>query len=698
MADSEFGGFFDTVKPVLKSDLAGSTSSGSFMPKFGGGSSLPGLGRSGGLGRGLKKPGKGGLMNVDKASDSYFGQNLKMLDSLGGINGYQASSYSFTAKDSTGQGLNSPELQAALKEMAGSDIFIQDANGNAVPDATTPKPVTAQSAPAPPGQAAQTEQPFQLADGVTYQPNINGRDKVRGKTFAVSGKSVSTGNPYDIGQPAESDNPYDAGQGQSDAENQWYDDAVRKLSKNMYGIDIDSLEIDDVNGQHIDNPVLDSWKSDLREFIRLNNEAHRRKLSKKEVEAWQAAGNSAYDMRGTLNTFSTLMTHHAIPADADTSEVWNDAANAIVAMDKDRLDKYFPGLYESNMYEAAMQQAKNGDTGMLEGISQLLQPVIDSRHAAEEPGNPGTVLASGDFWKWAYDTAGAALVRGVENVKGFSKDLYYRAKINDDDTPMTPEQRAENEQLKAARDLNLASTQFADEWADQEMQRANDASEVYKTQELIRRGHEYAENIDRVDSFSGGVKSTWDALWRAPAYTTGAYVAQSADTFVGMAIGGGVGGLTGKGTQLAVNAIMNGGLRAAGRAALAGNAAAAGNALTGAATKAGWASIVGETIGSGLGAGYTVGAMNVAGDAQAAASRPGADLISDPEFAKFYASQPDSVLTHGVMTVMSALSGSTDSSLTELQSLVAGLQLNPVDANGQPRALTADEKRQILAF
>ena len=141
MADSEFGGFFDTVKPVLKSDLAGSTSSSnSFMPKFGG-SSLPGLGRSGGLGRGLKKPGKGGLMNVDKASDSYFGQNLKTLDSLGGINGYQASSYSFTAKDSTGQGLNSPELQAALKEMAGSDIFIQDANGNAVPDATKPKPV-----------------------------------------------------------------------------------------------------------------------------------------------------------------------------------------------------------------------------------------------------------------------------------------------------------------------------------------------------------------------------------------------------------------------------------------------------------------------------------------------------------------------------------------------------------------------------
>ena len=338
MADSEFGGFFDTVKPVLKSDLAGSTSSGSFMPKFGG-SSLPGLGKSGGLGR-LKKPGKGGLMNVDKASDSYFGQNLKTLDSLGGINGYQASSYSFTAKDSTGQGLNSPELQAALKEMAGSDIFIQDvngnavpdANGNAVPDATKPKP-----APAQPGQSAQPEQPLQLADGVTYQPNINGRDKVRGKTFAVSGKSVSTGNPYDIGQPAESDNPYDAGQGQSNAENQWYDDAVRKLSKNMYGIDIDSLEIDDVNGQHIDNPVLDSWKSDLREFIRLNNEAHRRKLSKKEVEAWQAAGNSAYDMRGTLNTFSTLMTHHAIPADADTSEVWNDAVNAIVAIDKDRL-------------------------------------------------------------------------------------------------------------------------------------------------------------------------------------------------------------------------------------------------------------------------------------------------------------------------------------------------------------------------
>ena len=700
MADSEFGGFFDTVKPVLKSDLAGSTSSGSFMPKFGGSSSLPGLGKSGGLGR-LKKPGKGGLMNVDKASDSYFGQNLKTLDSLGGINGYQASSYSFTAKDSTGQGLNSPELQAALKEMAGSDIFIQDANGNAVPDAngnavpdaTKPKP-----APAQPGQSAQPEQPLQLADGVTYQPNINGRDKVRGKTFAVSGKSVSTGNPYDIGQPAESDNPYDAGQGQSNAENQWYDDAVRKLSKNMYGIDIDSLEIDDVNGQHIDNPVLDSWKSDLREFIRLNNEAHRRKLSKKEVEAWQAAGNSAYDMRGTLNTFSTLMTHHAIPADADTSEVWNDAANAIVAMDKDRLDKYFPGLYESNMYEAAMQQAKNGDTGVLEGISQLLQPVIDSRHAAEEPGNPGTVLASGDFWKWAIDTAGAALVRGVENVKGFSKDLYYRARINDDDTPMTDAERAENEQLKAARDLNLASTQFADEWADQEMQRANDASEVYKTQELIRRGHEYAENIDRVDSFSGGVKSTWDALWRAPIYTTGAYVAQSADTFVGMAIGGGVGGLTGKGTQLAVNAIMNGGLRAAGRAALAGNAAATGNAITGAATKAGWASIVGETIGSGLGAGYNVGAMNVAGDAQAAASRPVADLISDPEFAKFYASQPDSVLTHGVMTVMSALSGSTDSRLPELQSLVAGLQLNPVDANGQPRALTADEKRQILAF
>ena len=75
MADSEFGGFFDTVKPVLKSDLAGSTSSGSFMPKFGSGSSLPGLGRSSGLGR-LKKPGKGGLQNVDKTSDSYFGQNL----------------------------------------------------------------------------------------------------------------------------------------------------------------------------------------------------------------------------------------------------------------------------------------------------------------------------------------------------------------------------------------------------------------------------------------------------------------------------------------------------------------------------------------------------------------------------------------------------------------------------------------------
>ena len=148
MADSEFGGFFDTVKPVLKSDLAGSTSSSnSFMPKFGG-SSLPGLGRSGGLGRGLKKPGKGGLQNVDKTSDSYFGQNLKTLDSLGGINGYQASSYSFTAKDTTGQGLNSPELQAALKEMAGSDIFIQDANGNTVPGATNPKSVPAQSEPA----------------------------------------------------------------------------------------------------------------------------------------------------------------------------------------------------------------------------------------------------------------------------------------------------------------------------------------------------------------------------------------------------------------------------------------------------------------------------------------------------------------------------------------------------------------------
>lgn len=101
MADSEFGGFFDTIKPVT--GTSSSSSSNSFMPKFGG-SSLPGLGRSGGLGS-LKKPGKGGLMNVDKASDSYFGQNLKTLDSLGGINGYQASSYSFTAKDSTGQGL-----------------------------------------------------------------------------------------------------------------------------------------------------------------------------------------------------------------------------------------------------------------------------------------------------------------------------------------------------------------------------------------------------------------------------------------------------------------------------------------------------------------------------------------------------------------------------------------------------------------
>ena len=185
MADSEFGGFFDTVKPVLKSDLAGSTSSGSFMPKFGSGSSLPGLGKSSGLGRGLKKPGKGGLQNVDKTSDSYFGQNLKTLDSLGGINGYQASSYSFTAKDTTGQGLNNPDLQAALKEMVGSDIFIQDDAGNAVPDATKPKPVPAQpgqsgqtAQPAQPGQSAQAEQSGLF--GPTKQPGQPVQTEQRG--------------------------------------------------------------------------------------------------------------------------------------------------------------------------------------------------------------------------------------------------------------------------------------------------------------------------------------------------------------------------------------------------------------------------------------------------------------------------------------------------------------------------------------
>ena len=59
-----------------------------------------------------------------------------------------------------------------------------------------------------------------------------------------------------------------------------------------------------------------------------------------------------------------------------------------------------------------MKQAQNGDTTQLEAVSQLLQPVIDSRAAAEAPGNPGTVLTSGDFWKWMYDTAGDALVRG----------------------------------------------------------------------------------------------------------------------------------------------------------------------------------------------------------------------------------------------------------------------------------------------
>ena len=88
MAFSEFGGFFDTIKPVTKSEFDTSSSSSS-LPKLGGSSGLPGTGKSG-WGKGLKKLGKGGLADISETSDSYHGQNLRTLDSLGGIDGFWA--------------------------------------------------------------------------------------------------------------------------------------------------------------------------------------------------------------------------------------------------------------------------------------------------------------------------------------------------------------------------------------------------------------------------------------------------------------------------------------------------------------------------------------------------------------------------------------------------------------------------------
>ena len=722
MAFSEFGGFFDTIKPVTKSEFDTSSSSSS-LPKLGGSSGLPGTGKSG-WGKGLKKLGKGGLADISETSDSYHGQNLRTLDSLGGIDGFWAYDRAFSAKDTTGKGVaGNPELQAAIREITGPNAIIQDEGGNIVTaqsaadavskmnnqsasgqPATPAEPAApAQAEPATPAQA-EPATPTPAENGQIFQQGLGKKgDKIRMPGGAISYKTATVGsqsqpNPYDEAQPS---NPYDEGQQQFDAESAWYDNAVRTASKKLYGIDIDALEMPDVNGQHIENPVLDNWKSNLREFIRLNNESYRRKLSKKEVEAWQAAGNLAYSSQGSLKLFSALMKNNKIPADADTSEVWNDAANAIVAMDQGKLDKYFPGLYDSNMYQAAMKQAQNGDTTQLEAVSQLLQPVIDSRAAAEAPGNPGTVLTSGDFWKWMYDTAGDALVRGVLNVKGFAKDLYYRARISDDDAPMTDAERAENERLKAARLYNLEETHRVDEWADKDMQRINDASEIYKTQELIRRGRDYMNDRDRENSFWGGVASTWDALKRAPVYTIGSYSAESADTLVGMAVGGGVGGGVGKLTQFAVNRALNGAFRSAAGAALAGGegAAEAGAAALGsAARKINWYTFAGETLGSGASGFVNIGAMNVAGDAQAAASRPVAELVKDPEFAKFYAEQSDSVLTGSVLPVMAVLSSSDDSRMPELRSLVSQLQLNQVDANGQPRAITAEDKKRILAF
>ena len=706
MAFSEFGGFFDTIKPVTKSEFDTSSSSSS-LPKLGGSSGLPSPGSSG-WGKGLKKLGKGGLADISETSDSYHGQNLRTLDSLGGINGFWAYDRAFSAKDTTGKGVaGNPELQAAIREITGPNAIIQDEGGNIITAQSAADAVSKMNNQSASGQSvapAEPATPAQAENGQIFQQGLGKKgDKIRMPGGAISYKTATVGsqsqpNPYDEAQPS---NPYDEGQQQSDAESAWYDNAVRTASKKLYGIDIDALEMPDVNGQHIENPVLDNWKSNLREFIRLNNESYRRKLSKKEVEAWQAAGNLAYSSQGSLKLFSALMKNNKIPADADTSEVWNDAANAIVAMDQGKLDKYFPGLYDSNMYQAAMKQAQNGDTTQLEAVSQLLQPVIDSRAAAEAPGNPGTVLTSGDFWKWMYDTAGDALVRGVMNVKGFAKDLYYRARISDDDAPMTDAERAENERLKAARLYNLEETHRVDEWADKDMQRINDASEIYKTQELIRRGRDYMNDRDRENSFWGGVASTWDALKRAPVYTIGSYSAESADTLVGMAVGGGVGGGVGKLTQLAVNRALNGAFRSAAGAALAGGEGAAeagAAALSSAARKINWYTFAGETLGSGASSFVNIGAMNVAGDAQAAASRPVAELVKDPEFAKFYAEQSDSVLTGSVLPVMAILSSSDDSRMPELRSLVSQLQLNQVDANGQPLAITAEDKKRILAF
>ena len=264
MAFSEFGGFFDTIKPVTKSEFDTSSSS-SFLPKLGGSSGLSGLGKSG-WGKGLKKPGKGGLADISETSDSYHGQNLRTLDSLGGINGFWAYDRAFSAKDTTGKGVaGNPELQAAIREITGPNAIIQDEGGNIVTaqsaaDAVSKMnnqsasgqpaaPAPAQAEPAAPAQAepaasapAENGQIFQQGSGKKG-------DKIRMPGGAISYKTATVGsqsqpNPYDEAQPS---NPYDEGQQQSDAESAWYDNAVRTASKKLYGIDIDALEIPDVN-------------------------------------------------------------------------------------------------------------------------------------------------------------------------------------------------------------------------------------------------------------------------------------------------------------------------------------------------------------------------------------------------------------------------------------------------------------------